>query len=137
MGRGTWGQLSPFVISCHCFVLPSVCSQLSPGEGKAEQRDSAGGLLPPSDTSDGGCSYGNCLQREPRRGDYNQVLAFSGRIIFLYLKILCFKREGGICVDPKNFCVKLRGRKFCHLPLTENEILSFLLWVGMLLKKID
>lgn len=47
MGRGTWGQLRPFVISCHCFVLPSVRSQLSPGEGKAEQRDSAGGLLRP------------------------------------------------------------------------------------------
>lgn len=37
----------------------------------------------------------------------------------------------------RTFFVKVRGRKFYHLPLTENEILSFLLWVGMLLKKID
>lgn len=46
VGRGTWGQLSPFVINCHCFVLLGVCSQLSPGGGKAEQRDSADGQPP-------------------------------------------------------------------------------------------
>lgn len=46
------GQLGPSVISCHCFVLPGVCSLLSSGGGKVERRDLAGGLCPPSDTED-------------------------------------------------------------------------------------
>ena len=50
--EGDLGQLGPSAISCHCFVLPGVCSPLSSGGGKVEQRDLAGGLRPPSDTED-------------------------------------------------------------------------------------
>ena len=49
-----WGQLSPFVINCHCFVLPGVCSPLSPGGGKAGQKDSATALPLSSETGLGG-----------------------------------------------------------------------------------
>lgn len=50
--EGDLGQLGPFVISCHCFVPPGVCSPLSSGGGKVEWRDLAGGLCAPSDTED-------------------------------------------------------------------------------------
>lgn len=85
-GNEVWGgrcgdKLSPFVINCHCFVLPGVCSPLSPGGGKAGQKDSATGLPPASETGWGEYNQENCLQREPRRGDYNRTPTFCGGIL--------------------------------------------------------
>lgn len=47
MGRRCGDKLNPFVINCHCSVLPGMCSPLSPGRGKAGQKDSAKGLPQP------------------------------------------------------------------------------------------